>query len=228
MNQTILLVEDNPDILKINQGTLADAGYRVLTAETLEAARLVLESSTPDLLVLDVMLPDGDGVDFCTEIRARGLAAPVLFLTAKGKKEDTLAGLRAGGDDYLTKPYDLDIFLARVQALLRRAAPPHAAQLTRIGEVEIDYTARRALRNGADLLLTPKEFALLEQLVKRQGAYVPAAELYESVWGMDALGAVKTVREHISRLRQKLGEGVLIESVRGKGYRVLEAKVVKS
>ncbi|MDL2272961.1 response regulator transcription factor [Oscillospiraceae bacterium OttesenSCG-928-G22] len=224
MSATILLVEDNRHILEINRGTLSDVGYRVLETETLAAAREILEQHHPDLLVLDVMLPDGDGVEFCTDLRAQGMTVPVLFLTAKGEKNDILEGLRAGGDDYLVKPYDLDIFLARIQTLLRRNAPaPTAVVLLKVGDMEMDFVARRVTRAGVDLLLTPKEFALLEQLFKYRDSYVPTATLYEDLWGMDSMGAVGTVKTRIFQLRRKLGEDapVQIEAVRGKGYRLI-------
>lgn len=230
MSHTIFLVEDNSHILDINREILRGAGYRVLMAATLAAARKVLAHETPDLLVLDVMLPDGDGVAFCAELRAQGLAAPVLFLTAKSGKSDILEGLTAGGDDYLTKPYDLDIFLARVQALLRRAVPAPVpqggtapARTLCVGNIEINFLARRVLLGGRDALLTPKEYALLELLIKNRGRYIPTATLYESVWGMDALKRNGTVREHIYRLRRKLGEGAAlrVEGLRGQGYRVV-------
>lgn len=218
---SILLVEDNRHIMEINRSTLADAGHRVLAAKRLAEARRILETETPDLLVLDVMLPDGDGVNFCAELRAGGSRAPVLFLTAKGEKDDILEGLRAGGDDYLPKPYDLDIFAARVQALLRRVP---LVSVAKIGDIEIEFGARRATRAGADLLLTPKEFALLEQLWKNRGSFVPTGALYKVVWGMPALqGGATTVKEHVYRLRRKLGEDttVRIETERGKGYQLV-------
>ena len=223
MSHTILLVEDNPHIMNINCGTLLDAGYSVRTARQLADARRELAAMLPDLLVLDIMLPDGDGIAFCLELRTDGIDIPVLFLTAKGDKDDILEGFRAGGDDYLTKPYDLEIFAARVKALLGRAIP-QAQQIVyiRIGNIQLDLGSGRATCGERDLLLTPKEFSLLNQLWRNHGKYTTAIDLYKAVWGMDTIGDVNTVKERIFQLRRKLGENSLVEikSARGKGYRL--------
>lgn len=221
MSHTILLVEDNVHIMNINRNTLLDAGYQVVTAVNLRSASEQLDTSRIHLIVLDIMLPDGDGVAFCLELRADGVEIPVLFLTAKGDRDDILEGLRAGGDDYLTKPYDLEIFLARVRALLRRAVPvAERAVMAMIGGIKLDLVSGRAFYKDEDLLLTPKEFSLLHQLWQSREEYISAADLYKKVWGMDASGGVATVKERIFHLRRKLGvdSGVRIESIRGKGY----------
>lgn len=215
---TILLVEDNPEVLAGNAYMLGQAGYRVCSAGNLAEARACVAAGMPDLLVLDILLPDGSGLSFCREVRRRA-EVPILFLTALGDGDSTVRGLKAGGDDYLAKPYEYKVLLARVEALLRRAGPK-AAPALRFGPLELDFASRRALLDGADLLLSPKEFLLLELLARRQGEFVAAGTLFERVWGLDSLEDVRTVKEHVYRLRKKLEHTpVRIESERGKGYR---------
>lgn len=198
------------------------SGYEVVTAHNVQAAREYLERDSADLLVLDIMLPDGSGLGFCEEVR-RKTGVPILFLTALGTKTSIVKGLRAGGDDYLSKPYDYDELLARIEALLRRA-DRQAVLLEDIGQLHMDYTAGRAFVYGIDALLKPKEFALLRLLVERAGEYIAPAELYRSVWGEDAAGDARTVYVHIAGLRKKLRGTVAIEQARGRGYRLGEAK----
>lgn len=218
---TILLVEDDPDILRANRMALELEGYRVLAAETLQKGREAVAREKPDLIVLDITLPDGNGLAYCRELRGVS-GVRVLFLSALGTKEDTIAGLRAGGDDYIAKPYLMDELLARVEALLRRGRLFAADEaLLRFGALTLNLAAHRALLHGMDLLLEPKEFALLEALVKNHDRYTTAKELYETVWGMDALEDVRTVRVRVSGIRPKLGGAFDIESKRGDGYRLV-------
>ena len=221
---TILLVEDDSDILRVNRMALEMEGYRVLEAETLAAGREAVESENPDLIVLDITLPDGSGLEYCRELRGKS-GVRILFLSALSAKADSIAGLRAGGDDYIPKPYLVDELLARVDALMRRGrlTGMEYAPL-RVGALEINFTSRRVLLHGADFLLKPKEFALLEILARSRDRHVTAEELYEKLWGMDAADDVRTVKEHVYRLRRKLGDSapVIIDSERGKGYRLIE------
>lgn len=134
------------------------------------------------LVVLDIMLPDGSGLDFCWELRESALAVPILFLTVLNENSDIVAGLRAGGDDYLTKPYDYDVFLARIEALLRRVGKAGGSSLCQgIGDLTFDTTAQRVYRNGKDALLKPREYALLRLLTENLGAYFPPEILYKRV-----------------------------------------------
>lgn len=222
MTRTILLVEDNPHIMKINSDTLTEAGYRVLEATTAARARVLFEREAPDLIVLDIMLPDGDGLELCRSIRGDS-DVPILFLSARRKNVEIVAGLRAGGDDYLPKPYDLGVLLARIEALLRRAAAAKAAESPplKFGALEICVTPRRALLHGIDLLLEPKEFALLEILAENRDRYTSADELYRRVWGMQAAGDTRTVKVRISCIRRKLGDEFDIRTEWGKGYRLV-------
>lgn len=221
---TILMIEDNPDILRANAAELRMEHYRVLEADTLEAGRALAQRECPDLLLLDILLPDGSGLDYCREVFGQN-APRILFLSAMNAPEDVIAGLRAGGDDYMTKPYLMQELLARVEALLRRTqvAQPVPEPLC-VGSLELNATAGRAYLAGQDLLLTPKECALLEILLARLGQFTASAELYELVWGMEAVDT-RPIRQHIRRLRDKLGKNapILIESEQGSGYRIVEA-----
>lgn len=219
------MIEDNPAILRTNRMRLELEGYHVLTAETLTKGREITQQGRPDLILLDILLPDGNGLEYCRELF--GQAGPrILFLSALNTPQDVITGLRAGGDDYITKPYLLEELMARVEALLRRPVSPGVEPpLLRIGPLEMSSTAGlgRAYLYGKDLLLTPKELSLLSILLQRQGQYVPSQVLYEQVWGMKAVDT-RTVKQHIHRLREKLGEAapVVIEAEQGKGYRLVE------
>lgn len=205
MAETILLVEDNPDIMNINRKMLARNGYRVLEAETLQQAEALL-AQHPDLVILDIILPDGSGLEFCRQVR-RHSWVPILFLTALETNGDIVAGFNAGGDGYLAKPYDLDVLLARVAALLRRAKETALATEIVVGPLRLDLLSSRAILDGNDVHLTQKEFSILLLLVKNQGQQVSAQELYETAWGMDTNNDVRAVRPQISRLRVKLSAG---------------------
>lgn len=226
MSRTVLLVEDNIHIMKINSDTLSDAGYRVVEATTLSEARHILETEELDSIVLDILLPDGDGRDFCKELREQyGIDAPILFLTALKEMPDMEKGYEAGGTDYLTKPFDLDHLVMKVTAQINqyeRTKSGGAEFCT--GGLRLDFTARRAYLDGEDLLLKTKEFTLLELLIKKQGRYIAAEELYRRVWDMEPEGDLRTVKEHVYRIRRKLGDHapVSIESERGKGYRMIQ------
>lgn len=215
------MIEDNPLILRTNRAQLELEEYRVLATGTLAEGMALAEKERPDLILLDILLPDGNGLTYCREMLGQN-GPRILFLSALDTPQDVVAGLRAGGDDYITKPYLMDELLARIEALLRRKSREDAP--VRIGALELNALAGRALLNGRDLLLTPKEFALLEILLRRAPQYIPSRELYEAVWGMRSVD-IRTVRQHIRRIREKLGGDapVRIESEQGKGYRLVEA-----
>lgn len=218
MKQSILLVEDNQHIMKINRDSLREAGYRILEAKTVREARTALDNEAPDLIILDIMLPDGDGVELCRLIRGDS-NIPVLFLSAKKENAEIISGLKAGGDDYLPKPYDINVMLARVEALLRRSADISRSDSVQFGSLDVRLDRRRALFEGKDLLLTPKEFAILEMLVHNQGSYVHVETLYGVLWGIKTTENMNTVKEHVYRLRCKLSDApVKITSSRYRGY----------
>lgn len=220
----ILLVEDDKNILRTNRRILEREGFTVLCAESLEAARNHLAVKQPDAMVLDIMLPDGSGLSFCREIRS-STSAPVLFLTALDEKQEIIKGLVAGGNDYITKPYDVDEFLARIKAQLglarmNRQDMEHSKMLT-CGPLKLDLIARRAYLNGQDMLLTQKEYTLLLLLARGEGKILSAEYLYSTAWNLPMTDDKRTLKKHLSAVRKKLEDGgsdYNITAVYGKGY----------
>jgi len=214
----ILLVEDNEQIMDGNCRMLERHGYETISALTLEGARALTVDRRPDAIVLDIMLPDGNGLNFMRELReVEKSGVPVLLLTGLATKEDILLGLKSGGDDYLVKPYDFDELLARVEALLRRAE--RVPEIIVKGRLSLDVTAGVALLDGKDILLTQKEFALLLVFVQNEGRFVDGVYLYEKVWKAPMAGNSGVVRKTVSSLRGKIkGSGWAITWTKGKGY----------
>lgn len=213
---TILMIEDNPHIMKINRVTLTRRGFCILEADTLEQGRELLNRERPDLVILDIMLPDGSGFDFCVEMREK-CNIPILFLSALGSNQDILNGFDRGGDDYLPKPYDPKVLAARVEALLRRSG--YAETFAR-GGLTVDMVKRSVIVNGEDAGLTQIQFSLLLFLSRNEGRVIQAERLYEEVWGQPMTGDTNAVKTAVSRLREKIKPaGFRIESVRGYGYR---------
>lgn len=221
----ILLVEDNKHLNKINSRALCLAGYRVLTALTLKEAREHLAGTEPDAIILDILLPDGNGVDFCREIREY-TAAPILFLTSVSGVEQALAGIRAGGDDYLNKPFHIELLLARIEAFWRRDAIRQRvkpADTFTYGPLSLNMAANAASLNGEDMLLTVKEFALLLLLVQNAGKTLSKETIYEKVWGMPMNEDSQALYTVVSRLKKKLepaGTYLRLAAVRPAGYRL--------
>lgn len=223
MPNTILLIEDNQKILQVNARMLQKSGYSILTAEKLSDARIQLLTNKPDIIVLDIMLPDGDGLSFIAEIR-KLTSAPILLLTALTEKSDLLAGLRAGGDDYITKPYDLDELRERIAAFLRREAlrakgeSPH---IISYGPLVLDTVSVHATIHGEDMMLSSKEFALLGLLVHYRNTLLSKEFIYETIWKQPTNDDARVVWTHISALKKKLaahGGELEIKTRRGKGY----------
>lgn len=221
----ILMVEDELDVLRINARILQRHGYEVLTAASCAEAYGLLDQGTPDLLILDIMLPDGTGGEICEHFR-RSSDHPVIFLTGKNQVEDKIDGLEKGGDYYITKPYHMDELLAITGRLVRRHLQLQKKQkeltvLTK-GLLELDIPKARASVNGVDAGLTAKEFALLLVLVQNEGREISPDELYERVWGMPSVEDVRTIRTHMKNLRRKINaddaEDYDIVSAYGKGY----------
>ncbi|MDR1603278.1 MAG: response regulator transcription factor [Gracilibacteraceae bacterium] len=218
--KTVLLVEDDERIMVANRRALMSAGYRILEAENLAFARALLAANVPDAIVLDILLPDGNGLEFIRELR-RFTAAPVLLVTALDKKDERLAGLRAGGDDYITKPYDLDELRERVAAFIRRGEmyERRVPEKFSLGPLTLDMVAMRAMLSGVDLQLTPKEYALLLILARNEGKPLPKEILYEAAWNAPMLGDGAALWRQISSLKRKLGEcAVEITTGRREGY----------
>jgi DNA-binding response OmpR family regulator len=216
--KNILLVEDNRKIQEINQRMLIQCGgYRVSLAGNLAEARERLTEAEPNLIVLDIMLPDGSGLDFLEELR-RDTDIPVLLLTALAEPDDTVKGLRAGGDDYLSKPYDNAELLARIESLLRRTSRPPKTLVK--GRLTLNMISGMAFVDGKDLLLSHKEFAVLLLLAQNEGKTVSAEYLYKEAWGLP-MNDNRTLLKHISDLRKKLENETTpceIVNVRGEGY----------
>ena len=214
---TILLVEDNPHIRKINTQVLTQRGYDLLQTDTVAGCRELMRWNPVDLVVLDIMLPDGSGLELCREIKSR-FHIPVLFLTALGENKEIVEGLRAGGDDYLTKPYDLEVLVARVEARLRSHA--ESRRYVCYGCLRLDTVSLCGYLGDRDMLLTQKEFAVLLILARSAGREVDSSQLRQ-VWGDDADGDNQALWTLISRLRKKLNSEesrLEILSRRGGGY----------
>ncbi|OUN16306.1 two-component system response regulator [Gemmiger sp. An87] len=215
---TILLVEDNPHIMKINAQLLTLRGYQVLQAETAAQAREQLRWHPVDLIVLDILLPDGSGLELCRELKAQR-PIPILFLTALGENQDVVEGLRAGGDDYLAKPYDLEVLVARIEARLRAAE--EVRRYFGYGGLKLDLLTMTGYVNGKDIQLTQKEFTALLLLARAAERKVSQEELMEALWGPDAHAESRALWTLISRLRKKLNSQesrLEISSLRGGGY----------
>ena len=223
----ILLVEDDDDIAIPLRRALVRAGHEVTLAVDGERALATAATSDPELVVLDVGLPGIDGVTVCERLRAGDDRLPILMLTARAGEADEVVGLEAGADDYVTKPFGLAPLMARIDALLRRAraaasGEPAEALLEARG-VRVDGRARRAWRDGHELRLTPKQFDVLELLVRRAGETVRREELMREVWDANWFGSTKTLDVQVSGLRRKLGDDAkhpeLLSTVRGIGFR---------
>ena len=220
---SILLVEDEFDVMNGNRIALELEGYRVLEADTLAKGRELVEREHPDLIVLDILLPDGNGLAYCQELRGKS-GVRILFLSALNTKEDAIAGLRMGGDDYIAKPYLMDELLIRIETLLRRGKLIGTAEAPlRIGALEISSMPRMVRLNGQNLQFTPTELILLETLLRKRDQYIRTRELYERVWGMEAIDT-RPIKQHIRNMRSKLGDNapVAIESIQGRGYRIIK------
>lgn len=221
--RTILLVEDNPDILWANNALFAAQGYKTITAETIHEALDSLIETQPDVIVLDLMLPDGNALDYMPRIRAK-TTAPILILTAMSEKDIRITSLRAGGDDYITKPYDIDELLARVEAFLRREAiyaKKTLADMFNLGPLQLDIIASQAYTNNTNMQLTPKEFSVLLLLAQNEDKPLQAETIYREAWKQQMAGDDSAVKIIISRLRKKLEPtDIAIITSRGEGYRL--------
>ncbi len=220
----MLLVEDDPSLGTVLQRAISEEGHAVDLERTLTGARRAVAINSYHLIVLDLGLPDGDGLALCREVRAAGLPARVLVLTARDATGDKVRGLDAGADDYLTKPFDFSELAARTRALLRRPEAARAPLLTAL-DIELDPAAHTVRRNGVMVPLTAREFALLHYLMDRQGEVIGRGDLLEAVWDMHYDGLSNVVDVHVANLRRKLelpGRPAPIETVRGVGYRIGE------
>jgi len=217
--KTILCVEDELKILENNRKTLTDAGYSVLTAENLAEARAILGGThpPPDLIVLDIMLPDGNGLDYLKELRTAGNDIPIIMLTAWNRGEHSARGIELGADDYIGKPFVYADLLARIKKVLTQTERI-PKQITR-GTLSLDLISVQAFISDEDLLLTQKEFSLLLLFIQHEGKTMSAEYLYEKVWGQQMNFNKRAVESGLSRLRTKLKlSGYDIFTKRGEGY----------
>ncbi|MEO0729114.1 MAG: phosphate regulon transcriptional regulator PhoB [Pseudomonadota bacterium] len=223
MNAKVLVVEDEPPLAETLVYNLEAEGFTTSHAESGEDAELLVAEESPDLIILDWMLPQVSGIELCRRLRSRPetRAIPILMLTARGEESDRIRGLSTGADDYVVKPFSLPELMARVKAILRRAAPDRVAEILENGDVKLDRAARRVVRGQRDVKLGPTEFRLLEYLMESPGRVLSRTQLLDGVWGRDAFVDERTVDVHIGRLRKSLIRGKErdpIRTVRGAGY----------
>jgi two-component system copper resistance phosphate regulon response regulator CusR len=218
----LLLVEDELDIQSFLLRSLDDAGYQVAVAADAKTAERLATEGTYDILIVDLGLPDLDGISLILRLRQLGVSAPVLILSARRSVDDRVRGLEQGGDDYLTKPFALAELLARLRNLLRRNNPAgNETTRLRVLDLELDLLRREASRSGQILQLTPQEFVLLEYLCRNAGRVVTRSMILQQVWGMRIVPDTNVVDVHIYRLRGKVdgsGQQPLIRTLRGVGY----------
>lgn len=226
----LLLVEDEPGLVMTLTDRLMAEGYDVESATDAPSGLEMATSGSFDAILLDVMLPGGNGMDVCRTLRQRGLQTPILMLTAKGQVVDKVVGLKLGADDYLVKPFEMAELLARVEALIRRAgsAANGASGATptetyRFGDISVDFRKAEVMKGGQALDLSAREFKLLKYFVEHRGAALTRDELLNEVWGYNAMPSTRTVDVHVAWLRQKLEDNPrhpqYILTVHGLGYK---------
>ena len=219
----ILLVEDEKGVANFIKKGLEEEYYSIDHSVDAEGGLLFLDANTYDMIILDVMLPGMNGFDLCKKIRQRDVHSPILMLTARDSVKDKVHGLDSGADDYLTKPFSFEEFLARVRALLRRKQD----KLTEFvhGSLKIDAVSHRVYAEGREIVLRPKEFSILIYLMRNKGRVLSRTQILENIWGYDFNPNTNVVDVHIKALREKLKEyslDELIRSVRGVGYMVVD------
>ena len=215
----ILVAEDDAQVRRSVERALHFEGYEVVTAADGARALEAVDEEHPDAVVLDIMMPHIDGITVCRAMRARGNRTPVLMLTARHELTDRVAGLDAGADDYLVKPYALEELLARLRALLRRSSSP--AEILRVGDLELRPAARAVRRGDREIHLTKTEFDLLELLMENPGIVLSRDTIYERIWGYDFETTSNSLDVYVGYLRRKTEDGAeprLIHTVRGVGY----------
>ena len=224
MSQKILIIEDEPDIRKTLEYNISREGYEVISASSLSEGREKLESASFSLLLLDLMLPDGSGLDLCRELKQdKSLSSmPVIILTAKDDEVDKVVGFELGADDYVTKPFSVRELILRVKAVLKRGErkSDNMEVQRQFGELKIDVDSHEVFINDDHVSLTALEFKLLHQLVDRRGRVQSRDQLLSDVWGYSSDVTTRTVDTHIKRLREKLGDmGKYVQTIRGVGYK---------
>lgn len=218
---SVLLVEDDENLASLVTAYLEQEGYRVVSVGSGAEALRALEREPVRLVVLDLALPDMDGLDVCRQMRTRS-SVPIVMLTARDEETDRLAGLESGADDYIGKPFSPRELVARMNAVLRRADPHAEEELLVVGDVVLRRSAREVGVAGEPVELRPKEFDLLAYLMQNRGVVLSRDLLLERVWGFDYVGGTRTVDVHVAQLRRKLGRPELIRTIRGAGYKAVQ------
>ena len=222
----ILIVDDEPQMVRGLEDNLRFEGYQTLSARDGREALALAAAESPDLILLDVMMPGMSGWEVCRALRAKGLAMPIIMLTARGEEADRVHGLELGADDYVAKPFGLRELLARIRAVLRRPGARQTAEEHAFGDVRVHTRARLAFKAGREVKLTRKEFDLLRYLVEFRGEVITRERLLDEVWGYDHFPTTRTVDTHILRLRQKFEDDPErprhIVTVHGQGYRLVD------
>lgn len=229
MAARVLVTEDEATLAELLRYNLEAEGFTVLRARTGEEAEVLVAEERPDLVILDWMLPGVSGIEICRRLRARPetRAIPIIMLTARAEEADRIRGLSTGADDYIVKPFSLPELMARVRAILRRAAPNRVADILKVNDLELDRAAHRVTRGGRPVQLGPTEYRLLEFLMESAGRVLSRAQLLDGVWGREAEVDERTVDVHIGRLRKGLNtdsEDDVIRTVRGAGYVLEESR----
>ena len=224
MSQRILIIEDEPDIRKTLEYNISREGYKVVSASSLSEGKEQINSSDFSLILLDLMLPDGSGLDLCREIKSDKdkSSTPIIILTAKDDEVDKVVGFELGADDYVTKPFSVRELILRIKAILKRGeSKKETLEVQRqFGELTMDIDSHEVFVNSEQIILTALEFRLLRQLVDRRGRVQSRDQLLSDVWGYSAEVTTRTVDTHIKRLREKLGTmGKYVQTIRGVGYK---------
>jgi two-component system alkaline phosphatase synthesis response regulator PhoP len=219
----ILIVDDEPEMVRGLEDNLRFEGYQTLSAANGKDGLALALSEVPDLILLDIMMPQMSGWDVCRALRQKGVDVPVIMLTARGEEVDRVLGLELGADDYVTKPFSLRELLARVRAVLRRPGPRQKFEEFAFGDVRLHLRGRQAFKAGKEVRLTRKEFDLLRHLVEHRGEVLTRDRLLDEVWGYEHFPTTRTVDTHILRLRQKFEKDPehpeYILTVHGQGYK---------
>lgn len=223
MGIRVLVVEDEEALSELLSYNLEKDGFDVTVAADGEEALVMVEESTPDIILLDWMLPNVSGLEIARQLRARVQTRdiPIIMLTARGAEEDRIRGLEMGADDYLTKPFSISELIARIRAVLRRTRPTLAGDVATFGDIVLDRETRRLRRSGREVHLGPTEYRLLDVLMQRPGRVFSREQLLDRVWGNEVYVEIRTVDVHVGRLRKALnrrGERDPIRTVRSAGY----------
>jgi DNA-binding response OmpR family regulator len=220
--ETVLIIEDDPTMLRALRDNFEFAGYDVVTASDGKQGLGAALAGDADLIILDIMLPNVNGYEICRQVRRRGIDVPLIMLTAKGQVSEIVLGLNLGADDYVTKPFSIDELIARANAFLRRRRHDQS-ETHRFGECELDLASHRLLRSGAEVALTPREFALLAYFVKRAGRALTREDILSAVWGHGVFVTSRSVDRCVTTLRGKIEPDArhptFIQTIRDIGYR---------